>query len=47
MVDVSCAEVKGITTYLGRRLEVRSDEAIVGVDPKYAQNIIEEMGLKG
>ena len=45
-VDVTYAEVTGNTTYLGRRLEVRRDEVIFGVDPKYVQNIMDEMGLK-
>ncbi len=40
------AEAAGSTTYLGRRLEVRCDEVIFGVDPKYAQNVLSEMVLK-
>ena len=44
-VDVTYTEVTGSTTYLGRRLEVRRDEVIFGVDPKYVQNILTEMGL--
>ncbi len=45
-VEVICAEVTGSTTNLGRRLEVRRDEVISGVDPKYTQNIWKEMRFK-
>ncbi len=44
--DLIYAEVTGNTTYLGRRFEVRHDEVIVGVGPKYVQSILDEMGLK-
>ena len=45
-VDVTYAEVTGRTTHLGRRLEAQHDEVIFGVDPKYVQSIMDEMGLK-
>jgi hypothetical protein len=47
MIVVTYAQVKGSTTYLGRRFAVCSDEVMFGVDLKYAQNITEDgMGLK-
>ena len=45
-IHVTYAEVTGSTTYLGRRLEIRKDEVIFGVDPKYVENILEEIGLR-
>ena len=45
-VDVTYKEVTGSTTYLGRRLEIKDDEVIFGVEPKYVDNILEELGLR-
>ena len=45
-VDVTYAEVEGSTTYLGRRLEVKKDEIIFGVEPKYVDNILQELRLR-
>ena len=44
-VDVTYKEVTGSTTYLGRRLEIKDDKVIFGVEPKYVDNILEELGL--
>jgi hypothetical protein len=45
-VDVTYAEVTASTTYLVRRLEMRKDEVIFGIDAKHMENILDEIGLK-
>ncbi len=45
-VDVTYADAKNSTTYLGRRLEVKKDEIIFGVEPKYVDNILQELRLR-
>ena len=45
-IDITYKEVKGNTSYLGRRLEMRENEVIFGVDPKYVDSILEDAGLK-
>ncbi len=45
-VDVTYKEVTGSTTHVGRRHEIKDDEVIFSVGPKYVDNILEEIGLR-
>ena len=42
-VDVTYKEVTGSTTYLGRRLEIKDDEVIFGVEPKYVDTSVRRL----